>query len=188
MMRLFLGVFPPVEVVARVADLCRELQRLPGMAPGRGGPRWVSTEKLHVTLAFLGQQDEALVSQLVEQLGPVLAGLPEFDARLEGLGGFPKPQRARVLWVGLDQGRSEFEHLAASVFEGLGQLGLTIEDGRFHPHLTLARAGNRPLRVPQVTVPDPLTFRVRELAIVESELTPQTSRYRVRATLSLRGR
>lgn len=162
-MRFFLGVFPPPEVKEAIERLAVRLQRLPGLAPGRTGPRWVRAEQWHVTLRFLGERTADLAARLAETGRAAVAGLSRFEIELGGLGGFPTPRRARVLWLGVQRGGEELEALAAAVESAVGRVGVEPDERGFHPHVTLARAGRGHLRVPgiETEIPPLLVENVR---------------------------
>jgi 2'-5' RNA ligase len=187
-MRLFLGIFPPDEVRDGLARLAGSLRSDPGLGSGRGAPRWVAPERLHVTLAFLGDQPPEVVPDLLGKGEASLGQLAPFDVELAGLGGFPNERRARVLWLGVRRGHAEVMALAERLFGVLRDLDLRVdEEGRFHPHVTLARAGGRPMRVPALDTGAGLGFRVHGVALVQSHLEPQRVTYEVLGTIPLRG-
>jgi 2'-5' RNA ligase len=64
---------------------------------------------------------------------------PRFAVVLGGLGAFPRPRRAGVLWVGVDEGAAELKRVAALVEEAARQAGFPAEKKPFSPHLTIAR-------------------------------------------------
>jgi 2'-5' RNA ligase len=100
--------------------------------------RWVPTTNQHLTLKFLGSTWPRLVEWVVTSVGGVAAAHRPFEAGVGGLGAFPNPRRARVLWAGLDDRGSAFARLAAGLDEALAR-EFKPEARAFTPHLTLAR-------------------------------------------------
>ncbi|HDQ99237.1 MAG TPA: RNA 2',3'-cyclic phosphodiesterase [candidate division WOR-3 bacterium] len=95
-MRCFLAVETTDELRQELGKLQRELSgRVPGM-------RWVRPEQMHLTLEFFGEVAESFPVRAAESLAAACAGHGVFQARLAGLGAFPAPHRARVLWVGME--------------------------------------------------------------------------------------
>jgi len=126
--RLFIGV--PLSEEAR-----REIaSRLPSPLPGRAVP----ADKWHFTLRFLGGTDQDARLSLIESLSAARLVVP-FDIRFEGLGAFPGPGRARVLWVGVETGKAELKALAQRVESALEQAGFAPEARPFNAHLTVSR-------------------------------------------------
>ncbi len=164
-MRLFVAVDVPEGVKAQ---LWRQLGGLRERWPEL---KWVRPELLHITLKFLGEQDEELLPRIKEGLGKVR--FRSFEATLEGLGSFG----GRVLWVGISQGARELEELARLVRKNLSFLKFP-DDKPFKPHLTLARA-RRGGRVPSGNLGriEALSFKVREIVLYRSVLRPEGPQY-----------
>ena len=101
----------------------------------------VKPEALHFTLAFLGEIPEARRGAVEGALAGA-PNVPPFTAGVAGLGAFPGPERARVLWAGVRDGAAELTALAGGVRAALRALGGTAVDSEtrpFTPHLTLCR-------------------------------------------------
>jgi 2'-5' RNA ligase len=95
--------------------------------------RWTDPASWHVTLAFLGASPADEVPSIVKALRGAVAGYAAFSLPTGGLGAFPRPQYARVVWYGVgDEGR--LAELARSIRDAL-----RVEDGAFRAHITLAR-------------------------------------------------
>lgn len=100
--------------------------------------RWVPRENRHVTLKFLGATWPRLVEWVRGSIREVAAEAGPVPTRLTGLGVFPSPRRARVLWVGLEDPNARFARVAASLDEALSR-EFAPEKRAFTPHLTIAR-------------------------------------------------
>src|SRR5262245_8458674 len=88
--------------IAIPAPLGEKLTRLQAqLAPSVPGVRWTTTSPFHVTLAFLGDVDERDLNDLCKAVAEASAGIPRFEASVEGVGAFPDPARPRVIWAGL---------------------------------------------------------------------------------------
>ncbi len=108
----------------------------------RGPP----TDDFHLTLHFLGETDERDLGELGRALASVAAASAPIFATYRGLGAFPTPARARVVWVGLasDLQPDPLVGLAGAVGEALGELGYPPEARAFKPHVTIGRLRGRP--------------------------------------------
>lgn len=107
--------------------------------------RWTREENLHLTVAFLGNIDEALVPAIADRLGPLTERIAPERLVFAGLGGFPHP-RPRVLWLGVETGRFWFDDLTRAVRAAVGEgLGLELDQREPSAHVTLARV-ERPER------------------------------------------
>jgi 2'-5' RNA ligase len=150
MARLFVAIWPPDEVLDRLADVER---------PKDQGVKWVPQESLHVTLRFLGNADETEVAaRLDDLLLPAATAVvgPAFDL----LG-----ERSLISPVtGVDE-------LAEVVHTALRGLGTEPERRRFQGHITVARLARtaRPMRSAGRRFD--ATFEVTEVALVASTLS-----------------
>ena len=163
-MRLFIAIDLPAEIKQALGQLRCDLP----------GARWVAAAQIHLTLAFLGEVEEARVAPLVTELARI--HLPPFTLDLTGPGCFPHRQRPRVLWVGLTP-QPLLTQLAAAVQEALFVCGFPLEERPFSPHLTLARLKFPAPREVGVFLDQPLpasfpVFAVREFILFESRLNP----------------
>jgi 2'-5' RNA ligase len=103
--------------------------------------RWVSPDLWHVTVQFLGVVDEDRQDDLKSVLMSWEPRLGNLSLRLQGLGAFPQPEHARVLWIGIQENQ-EFIELQNDLRRRLESFTLDTEDRGFRPHLTLARFRN----------------------------------------------
>ena len=135
LMRLFVAISPPPTVLDELDA------RLEPLRAGRHDLRWTNREAWHVTLAFLGQVDEAAAARLLPRLERAAHRHAEFRIAFAGAGAFPAATRANVLWSGLSGDRGALGRLAESVAAGARRAGAPPPDKgrRFQPHLTLAR-------------------------------------------------
>jgi 2'-5' RNA ligase len=131
-MRLFLAAtFPEAATRPLNERVARLKSRLPHAS-------WVRPESQHLTFAFLGEQNEALLETLGPLVAASLAAVPRFEATLRGCGFFPNPRRARVGWIGAEP-RERFVAVAQAVRGAAQRAGVTLDGGDFKPHLTLMR-------------------------------------------------
>jgi len=127
-------------VAAPLTDEARSsLSAMLRAAIPRGLPgRVVPPANWHVTLRFLGEVGATDRDRLLFALDRSNLG-GRFTVRWDGLGAFPNPRRATVLWVGAGRGAAELEALAGSVETAVASTGFPTEDRPFRPHLTLSR-------------------------------------------------
>jgi 2'-5' RNA ligase len=102
--------------------------------PGKAVP----AANWHLTLRFLGMVGAVAYDRLLAGLDQAPLG-PSFPIRFGRLGAFPRPGRATVLWMGIDEGAEDLTGLAETVEDVVAGAGLPPEDRPFHPHLTLSR-------------------------------------------------
>lgn len=141
-MRLFAALVPPLSVREDL-DAFLEPRR------AAGSFRWTPVDQLHLTLAFMPQVHERSLDRLIEELAARAERRTWFQARVGGGGAFPDPNRAKVLYAGLesdDAGHAEADLLARATRNAAVRSGTEVDGRRFSPHLTLARMG-RPSRL-----------------------------------------
>ncbi|SDR73562.1 RNA 2',3'-cyclic phosphodiesterase [Actinopolymorpha singaporensis] len=149
-MRLFVAVVPPPAVLDDLAgEVARVRERLTSDGPDDNF-RWSLREQWHLTLAFLGGVPDSARGDLHRRLGRAAGRCPPLRLRVAGGGGFGSARRARVLWAGIDGDLRPLRALAGSVSAAARRCGLDVREGRFRPHLTLARL-REPADVRQVT-------------------------------------
>jgi 2'-5' RNA ligase len=134
--RLFLAINLEPELRRAVADATAPLR---AAAPS---PSWVDESKIHLTLKFLGEQDESVVPPLSAAMDRVVANHRRFSMKLGHIGAFPNFRRARVVWMGIEH-EPRLELLHHDVELACETLGFELEGRPFRPHLTLARVNKR---------------------------------------------
>ncbi len=161
-MNYFIGLPLPEAVRAQLAAVTDALP-VPA-ARLRREPR----EKLHCTLLFLGPQPDDRLPAMTGLLAP--APLPAgLVLTLNGLGAFPSPARARVLWAGFTVSPALAglqERLATAAVAA----GFAVDSRPFVPHVTLARSGRTPVTLDAIcgVVPATGSFPVTEVVLWRS--------------------
>ena len=166
--RLFIGV--PLTEDAR-GTIARSL---PKNLPGKLVPQ----ENWHFTLRFLGATQAETRDRIVAVLNAATCGAP-FTIRFNELGAFPRANRARILWLGIDQGAERMIQLAAIAEGAARSVGFDAESREFRPHLTLSRI-DPPVSVATLIASKPhidTTMRVDSLIVYRSRLGGGPARY-----------
>lgn len=163
MPRLFIAIPLPTEVKTLLTSLRTTLP----------GCRWVDQEQMHLTLHFLGDAEEHLLTGLQAMMAQLTT--PAFFLSTGTPGTFPSPRAPRVLWLGLS-GSEPLRQLHAELSAGLVHLGLTVENRPFRPHLTLARLRETPAAAVAQWLhqapPAPVSFAVEQVTLFASTLQP----------------
>ena len=107
------------------------------------GARPVPEEQIHITLRFIGEVEGSLLQDIQESLSSVSAS--SFHLGIQGVGHFPPRGKPRVIWAGLSP-TDTLRILKQRIDSNLQQCGITSEQRKFSPHVTLARLNNCPLR------------------------------------------
>ena len=152
-MRLFFAIWPDAPAAAA-------LQKLAVEVAGRTGGRATPADKIHLTLAFLGEVAAERVDE-ASAAGHAVRARP-FELVFDIAGWF---RGARVAWIGCSQPAPELVDLHAALETQLRDRGFVLEDRAFAPHVTLARKVRR--SVPRSPVA-PIRWPAREIALVRS--------------------
>jgi 2'-5' RNA ligase len=116
--------------------LHQQIQRLASSLPR---VRWVDPETLHLTLAFLGELDDAQLARAIQAAVETAQAAYPFTVRVGSLGMFGPAQNPRVIWVGLAGRLQPLLSLQARLAERLARDGFPPDERPYAPHLTLAR-------------------------------------------------
>lgn len=181
-LRLFVAAPVPRPVVARLA---RATSGLEALLPGA---RWAPEANQHVTLKFLGWVDSERRASIEAAASGVARAHEGAELRLDGLGVFPGPRRARVLWAGIEDPAGLLLGLAAALDGVLEPLGFAPETRPRHPHVTVAR-----FKEPQRVDPSALdvdlggirSFRLDRIELWRTHLHPRGARYEVMKVFAL---
>lgn len=136
MLRSFIAVNIPFEIQSAVARSIVPLQKI----LSKPLVRWVPLDNVHLTLKFLGDVSPDNLARLADALKGEAQNHEVFSITVGGLGAFPNPRRARVLWIGLEAPVA-LKALMQGVETVSTLLGYSPEDRPFSPHLTIARVG-----------------------------------------------
>jgi len=156
------------------------------LVEGRADLRPVAPEALHVTLVFLGWQDEAAAEAIA---AAAFADAPPAPIlRAAGIRPLP-PRDPRLFALDLEDDEGRASGLQARISEALEAGGWYRPEKRpFWPHVTLARVKRKARRVaplPQQPAPPGEAFPAAALTLYRSTLRPQGALYDPLATVEL---
>ncbi len=162
-MRLFVAARPSSEAVddlwAATATPRRDGERI----------RWTPAEQLHLTLAFLGEVTDRQHAELERRLARAAGRHPPLMVALAGA----RRLGSRVLVMSVSGDRERLARLAASVSAAARRCALPVDERRFRPHVTVARARTggdvRPTAAALADYQGP-SWPVAEIVLVRSRL------------------
>lgn len=150
MQRVFLALWPPASVV----------ERLRTVVPLHVSGRHMRADTLHMTLAFIGNADEAGLERIATAAASIQA--PPFTLRLDHLGYWASNH---ILWAGPSRTPRELLELAGGLRDALDAQAVPYDPHRFTPHVTLVR--NASAVVP-ARLPEPIEWDVAGWCLVSS--------------------
>ena len=184
-MRIFLAVFPPRGTQKLAASVIDRLRK------PNDHVSWVAPDNLHFTMRFIGEVGEDGLRRIEAAGREAAAAHRSFGVALGPPGAFPTAKRARVLWLGLQQGSEPFAQLAASLADSLATRGFGPESREFTAHLTLGRVREPghdwTTELTRTSAPEGAggRFAVEAIDVVESRLSRGGSIYTVRTRAPL---
>jgi RNA 2',3'-cyclic 3'-phosphodiesterase len=108
----------------------------------------IEKQNFHFTLIFLGEVDLSTVDKIKGKLSELQ--FEPIKISYTGLGGFPNPSSARVVWMGVDEeGGKTLISLADKVASKMADIGLRSKQP-FSPHITLFRIKRAKLNISQI--------------------------------------
>lgn len=185
-MRLFVAVEIPEGLKEAVAALQARIRSAAVVA------KWSRPQGLHLTLKFLGEVRESRVPEILQALAPALSEREWFRLGFEGLGAFPNPAAARVVWLGSGGEVGKLVALQAAVDQAMAGLGFARDDRPYTPHLTIGRI--RQIRKRDAWLREFEGFKnhrlpgfdVTSISLMESELEPAGAVYRELGRVALK--
>lgn len=176
-LRAFWAIDLPQDLKAELEGLQTRLRaRLPEAS-------WPPAGNFHLTLAFLGNIQGTALPQILAAGASIAKAHAPFVMQTGGLGCFPSPSQAKILWLGL-QPSPQAERLALGLQGAMRTLGVPMDEKPFIPHLTLARlrsAASVLLDASELAA----SLEVRELVLFESRPGARGSIYTPLETIPL---
>ena len=135
-MRFFIALEIPEHSKQELEDLQRKLKQLtPNFRPS-------IPEKLHLTIAFVGEQPDDLKERLIAVMKEAAQDIPAFSVTPAYIDGFPHLHTARVLWIGVKGDIDKLYIIRHRIKDGLVDLKLSVDERRFIPHIALGKVSD----------------------------------------------
>ena len=147
---MFFALWPDDATRAAISRATRDAVRLSGGRP-------IAKERLHVTIAFLGELTAAGL-EVARGVPPIPVG--PFELTFDAVGVWPE---SKILWLAPSAMPEALSQLEERLWTALVERGFRAEERVYRAHVTLARRA-RPVEV----AVEPVSFPVRDLALVES--------------------
>lgn len=135
-MRFFIALEIPTENLPQFQSIQGRLHTLIPQA------RITDVDKIHLTLAFLGEQVDNLKDQLIQVIKDAVLEMPIFEVTPAYIDGFPNVHHPQVLWVGVKGDIDKILLIREGIKDGLESLKLPVDERRFTPHITIAKLNN----------------------------------------------
>ena len=155
--------------------------------------RWVRKENIHITLRYIGSTAPGEVEKINRLLSEIVGQNSDLSLNISGTGCFPKKERPRILWLGVDGDVVELKLLVEMINSEMDQLGYPQEERNYSPHISIGR-----IRYPQKVTPDvtdflsaeyeAISWNIPKIIFYQSELLPSGAIYSILGTHNLNPR
>lgn len=181
-MRTFIAIELPQEIKDFLNTIQAKLKKT------GADVKWVEPKNIHLTLKFLGEIDDKKLERILAIIEDTAESKNSFSMRISAVGAFPKINSPRVIWLNIDEGKTETEEIARDLEEKIAQLGIPKEDRPFSCHITIGRTRstlNREKLVQElknlvdIGKGGNLAFTVTKITLFKSTLTPKGPIYEV---------
>jgi 2'-5' RNA ligase len=176
--RIFCAVELPDEVRARLQEhIVRLRKEVPDAAAS-----WSRVENIHLTLKFFGNVEVDRIAKISAAATRTTEQFSQFKIEVGKTGVFPRPSRAQVLWIGVNDPSGNLSALQKTFETECAAAGFEKEDSAYRPHLTIARLRKpesaRRLAETHLNMNfEPIAVKLNDLIIFRSELSSKGSRY-----------
>lgn len=161
-MRFFIALEIPEESKQELEDVEEKIKTIvPNFKPS-------DPDKLHLTIAFVGDQSESLKNDLVNILSQCTKDIPAFSVTPAYLDGFPHLHSAKTLWIGVKGDIDKLFLLRHRIKDGLIALKLDVDERRFIPHIALGKVSDFSLHPYQEAEFEKIEFQTFKPIIVDS--------------------
>jgi len=136
--RTFIAVDLPPSVLEALGQVSSQLQeKLPDTPV-----RWVNSQKMHLTLKFLGDISKENIGMVEKILHSEASKRQAMEIGIGGIGAFPKMRHPRVIWIGIEAPAELFD-LRRGIEDSVARMGYNYDKYDFTPHLTLGRISRK---------------------------------------------
>lgn len=171
LIRTFLCFPVPGEVRSKKNMLYSTLEGSPAQI------NWVKNDYLHLTLKFIGYTTESYIPKIIDTLKKITINYKPFQLVINSTGCFPKKERPRTLFLGVEGRLNILMDLVQNIENELEKINIPKDRNDFFPHITLAR-----IKYPQTHTPDidlflkssydPIDLSLDRVQFFASELLP----------------
>lgn len=174
-MRVFLAINPPDTVryeLEAILEEAKQINDYPSL-------KWVKPKSLHLTLHFLGDQDDESINKIIELAEQTAPEFKPTHVKVGEWGGFPSLENPRIIYVSLEDSEILI-NLQKSLGDKLKKAGYEIDTRPWQTHVTVARNKNARepmnLELPKI---GKLSWDTKSFELMRSKLLPDGAEYEV---------
>ncbi|MDD5430771.1 MAG: RNA 2',3'-cyclic phosphodiesterase [Candidatus Pacebacteria bacterium] len=175
--RLFISINLPDEIKSRIK---KEIDKLPGLA----GIKFANPETWHITLIFLGDQEDSAIHGIIGAMSAVSEDFEAPPVTFSDIGYGPSERTPRMIWLnGTLEASKLLSPLRDRLSDELANKGVNFMQERkmFKVHVTLARLKNNQEELPELNyaLKNPLNFIPESFDLMESFLSSSGAEHAV---------
>ncbi|MDO8570875.1 MAG: RNA 2',3'-cyclic phosphodiesterase [Candidatus Daviesbacteria bacterium] len=104
--------------------------------------RLTNNEKLHLTIAFIGEQSEKMIDDFTSIIKEAVSGISPFSIIPAYIDAFPNLHNPDTFWVGVKGDIDKLFVLRERIKDGIAKLGLNTDERRYVPHIAIGKVSN----------------------------------------------
>jgi 2'-5' RNA ligase len=174
--RVFIAIPLPREVKEEIAGKLHKMERILA-----GQMRFIPDENWHITVSFLGWQEETVLP-IIEGVLDSLLPIHKIVVRITGLSYGPVGGKPRMIWANTDRNTSDtlgnLKEKVENEFKKGGILWEQDEYPSFNGHITLARRSRDAAgHLPPLNEKLGISFEMSSIDLMESHLSRSGAEY-----------
>ena len=135
-MRFFIALEIPEESKIQLENVQQKLKDLfPNI-------RLTDPEKMHLTLAFIGEEPDSLKQELIKIIKSATLNIPPFEITPAYIDGFPNIHNPHTIWIGVKGDIDKLLLIRERIKDNLNDLNLGLDERRFIPHIAIGKISN----------------------------------------------
>jgi RNA 2',3'-cyclic 3'-phosphodiesterase len=138
-MRYFIALEIPEDSRKQIETVQQKLKQLLPES------RITDNDKLHLTIAFVGEKPDDFRNDLVEAIKNAVYDTPSFTITPAYIDAFPDLQHPHTLWIGVKGDIDKLFIIREKLKDELVRLELEPDDRRYIPHVAIAKTSRQEL-------------------------------------------
>lgn len=139
-MRFFISLEIPEESKAQLKSVQTKVKSIIPQI------RLTDPEKLHITIAFIGDKEESFKKNLIEAINFSVQGIPPFSLSPSYIDGFPTIHKPHIFWIGVKGDTDKLHIVRERIKDELVKLNLEVDERRYIPHIAIGKVTNFKLK------------------------------------------